>query len=196
MARFTMMCLGGYFRPGELMQLTNKSLIPPVPGATRFFSVLMFTEEGGKKSKAGLFNDSVLMDCPYLSFLTSWFHEVTAKVAETPLWDFDYPAYVAMFNRCLVELGIGFLGIVPYMLRHSGPSLDIALKLRTLPEAQKRGRWASAKSMNRYEREGRLGQDWWRLSPLQRQVFADAERLIVAIFGGQPHPLVLPNQWR
>ena len=46
-------------------------------------------------------------------------------------------------------------GVVPYSLRHSGPSWDRATWRLTLPEIQRRGRWLSERSVIRYERSAR-----------------------------------------
>ena len=44
------------------------------------------------------------------------------------------------------------------MGRHSRPSIDIAVRRVPLLEVQKKGRWAAFKSVQRYEKAGRLGQ--------------------------------------
>eukprot|EP00974_Lingulodinium_polyedra_P022317 2154451-Lingulodinium_polyedra.AAC.1 len=74
------------------------------------------------------------------------------------------------------------------MVRHSGPSNDLAQRVRTLPEAQKRGRWASTKTMNRYERHGRMGQDWARLTCDQRRLLTLWDAHLEDIFHGRGHP--------
>ena len=42
------------------------------------------------------------------------------------------------------------LGPVLHQLRHSGPSIDIALRVRDLGGVQKRGRWGAVESVRRY----------------------------------------------
>jgi len=48
-------------------------------------------------------------------------------------------------------------------MRHSGPSIDRARQRRTLEECRKRGRWASWRSLVRYEKGARLSHFWNRL---------------------------------
>ena len=60
----------------------------------------------------------------------------------------------------------GRLGVpaVPYMMRPSGPSIDRAQQFRPLDEVRKRGRWASHKSVVRYEKAARLSKAWHDLA--------------------------------
>ena len=52
---------------------------------------------------------------------------------------------------------------MPYQARHSGPSIDAARHLRTRAEIRARGRWASEKSVARYERPARLAESFQEL---------------------------------
>ena len=77
------------------------------------------------------------------------------------VFSFSYPDDVAEFEQSVANLGIKSAGRdrkVLYMGRHSGPSIDVALRRMPLAEVQKRGRWASFKSVQRYEKAGRLMQ--------------------------------------
>jgi hypothetical protein len=55
--------------------------------------------------------------------------------------------------------------LVPYSMRHSGPSQDRAENARTSEEVRKRGRWASTQAVRRYEKAGRLSQTTESYSP-------------------------------
>ena len=90
------------------------------------------------------------------------------------------------FRAGLVELRLESTMIVTYQLRHSGPSIELASGARTLMEVHNRGRWASHRSMNRYERHGRMNQDWSRLSAKQRDVFTVCETHLEALFRRAP----------
>ena len=69
MALFLLMCLGGYFRLGELIEVKNEDMIRPTAGGLRCWSVLLFPEERRVSSKAGEFNDTVVLDSPRFRFL-------------------------------------------------------------------------------------------------------------------------------
>ena len=47
---------------------------------------------------------------------------------------------------------------VPYQARHSGASLDAARGLRSRAEIKARGRWASDRSVARYESKARVAE--------------------------------------
>ena len=64
-------------------------------------------------------------------------------------------------KKATKELGVK---MVPYQVRHSGPSWDALQKTRTLAEIQKRGCWVSARSVVRYEKGGRIMADYALLS--------------------------------
>ncbi len=54
------------------------------------------------------------------------------------------------------SLGLKGWGFTLYSCRHGGPSADRADGSRSLPEIQRRGRWAADSSVKRYEQAGRL----------------------------------------
>ena len=74
---------------------------------------------------------------------------------------FSYPDVAAEFEQSVTDLGIKSSGPyrkVLHMGTHSGPSIDVARRRMPLLEVQKKGRWASFKSVQRYEKAGRLTQ--------------------------------------
>ena len=192
MGVFLLTCLSSYCRPGELMSLRRCDLIPPVKGTTKAWSLLLFPEEELRESKTGQFNDSISLDSVSLSFLTKDYIKMHQPQSVCCAWSFTYPEFLQEWKRCTEELGLQRLDLVPYQLRHSGPSIDLARGTRSLGEAQKRGRWAGVKSMNRYERRGRLGQDYQTLTESQKSTFEIAEKSLEAIFSGHRHEARLP----
>ena len=64
MAFFLILCLAGYFRPGELMLVRAEDMIRPLIRALGFRSVLLFPEERRQASKVGEFNDTVVLYNP------------------------------------------------------------------------------------------------------------------------------------
>ena len=60
-------------------------------------------------------------------------------------------------------VGVTQLAPVLHSLRHGGPSTDLAMKSRSVTEAQKRGRWRTLRSVARYERGGRVSEQLQRL---------------------------------
>ena len=74
------------------------------------------------------------------------------------------------------------LNIVPHQGRHSGAALDALGKRRTLQDIQKRGRWASHKSVFRYEKTGRIQEAWRHHSARQQEYFTRCEQAIEVVF--------------
>ena len=192
MGVFLLTCLSSYCRPGELFTVRRCDWIAPVRHVLSTWSVILFPEEEGRSSKTGQFNDSVLMDSAWLGFLKTDYERMHNPRSTAYCWPFTYQDFVKEWRAVLAELGLEKLKLVPYQLRHSGPSNDLARGYRNLEEAKKRGRWSQSKSMQRYERRGRLGQDYQLLSPLQRQTFELAEKSLEAIFKGHRHAVKLP----
>jgi len=188
MAMFTLMCVSGYFRPSELLSLRRCDLVPPAAGVLEHWSVLLFPEELGRSSKTGLFNDSVELDDEKLTFLRPVWAAMAAMPGEGRLWNFDYPAYVMEFRRGVTRLLCP--SVVPYQMRHSGPSIDLADRRRSLAEAQQRGRWSQARSMVRYERHARLAAEWAKVPAQTRaRCEAAAARLEELILGRCRRPI-------
>lgn len=69
--------------------------------------------------------------------------------------DFIFPFKAAVFRKhyftaTLARLGLAHLHFVPHSLRHGGATHDFVILGRSEAYVQKRGRWASQKSTNRY----------------------------------------------
>ena len=72
------------------------------------------------------------------------------------VWRFSEAEFRAACARAVSALGLSHLGLVPHSLRHAGPSWDRIEHRRSLGEIQRRGRWASSASVQRYERHPRV----------------------------------------
>ena len=98
----------------------------------------------------------------------------------------DYLEFADGFARGAEAIGVA---LVPYQARHSGASIDAANNVRGLPSIQKRGRWASKKSVQRYEKAGRLQDTWRDLSAQQKEHFklcAESLRTVMLENRGYP----------
>ena len=67
MAVATMLCVGCYLRPGELLSLRRRNLQAPAAGVNRHWGLLIFPQERAERSKTGASDDSVVVDNAYLS---------------------------------------------------------------------------------------------------------------------------------
>ena len=159
MAVFVTLALSTYSRPSELLRLKTFSLVRPAPGVTGSWSLLLSPEELQEPSKTGDFDVSILLDSPYTN---CWAGKILKtmkanKSGNSPLWDFDYGQYLAVFKKCAKQMNVP---LEPYHTRHSGPSIDRSRKYRSQLEVQKRGQWKSTKSCVRYEKAARLARSW------------------------------------
>ena len=91
---------------------------------------------------------------------------MAAAGSTEPARGFSYPDYLGEFKKAVAKLLCP--KVVPYQMRHSGPSIDLADRRRTLAEAQRRRRWAQASSMARYERRARLAAEWAKVPTVTR----------------------------
>ena len=99
------------------------------------------------------------------------------------MFPFGYAAYMAEFKKTVRALGVP--EAVLYQARHSGPSIDLALRRRGLASAKKRGRWRIDRSLRRYEKAGRLLSVADRCSAGQRDHFNRSVDLVEALILGR-----------
>ena len=117
-------------------------------------------------TKTGDLDDPVIMDSSYMaSFMPEVLEALSQGRGDDLVFGFSYPAFCREFKSVLLALGLIKTGIVPYSWRHSGPSIDRALGVRSALDTSKRGRWKNPRSTGRYEKAGRLGAGLRNLSP-------------------------------
>ena len=116
-------------------------------------------------SKTHQFDDSVVVDAPDFKALLDpalqWLRQATPQ--GQVLFAFSQAEVVERFRQAADRCGVGVLKPELYMLRHSGPTYDQAVKYRTLSEIKLRGRWMSDASVQRYRKEGRVAEQLHRL---------------------------------
>ena len=98
-----------------------------------------------------------------------------------------YLDFFSLVKSLCRELG---LQMTPSKGRHSGASIDRALKLRTLGKVRRMGRWDALKSVSKYGKMGRLNHTWSALSEEQRVPCEVCER---GVEGAIVHGLFPPT---
>ena len=159
----TLIMVDCYLRPGEMLGLRPSSFLGPIAHASRHWVALLFPQEDAMRSKVGAADDTILFD----SRRTQWMGpllEVLSKrkPRDEPVMRMTYSQYLSIFRSAATNVGVD---AVPYQGRHSGASLDRGEDARSLNSVQKRGRWASSKSVKRYEKAGLLNRSWTVLNP-------------------------------
>ena len=183
-----------YMRPGEVLSLRVSSVLPPTSagqGSLRCWTLTLFQFELGKPSKTHSFDDPVVLD----SVDRPWLGPALARLAAgrdpaDKLFRFEYNEWATHAKRAAEGCGIQVLNPVLYMMRHSGPSNDVAEMKRTLPQVKVRGRWACEHSVRRYEKHSQLNKMWNLLPRAVQQSALSAQTRVAQILGGEA---VLPR---
>eukprot|EP00973_Karenia_brevis_P002864 388771-Karenia_brevis.AAC.1 len=117
----------------------------------------------------GKFDDSVLLDDTRAGWLgkAMMLHVKTRRrellsrglvvdqLSDQPMWDFGSKEILEDVRRIAARQQTLWMFESLYVLRHGGASRDALMKLRSLPEIQRRGRWSSLDSVKHYEKHAR-----------------------------------------
>jgi len=176
MALLAVLLFSAYLRPCEGYRLQTCDVVPPVKDSAtpaRDFTVILAPFEREEATKAGAYDESVVLDSRREDFLG----ELSGALAEqrqaaagdpleaVPLWSFTARAFLEEWRAAVQQLRVGDLVESPYQCRHGGPSRDRLMKLRSLLAVKKRGRWAADSSVRVYEQSGRVQETLHKLSP-------------------------------
>ncbi len=184
--------LSAYLRPGELCGLRAKDLVAPAPGygeAYRCWSLILGASDLGDGTKTGVYDDNVRLDHEELQFIGPFLADLKSRRRpEDCLWDFTQVDLNRWMGQASRDAGVEQLGIVPYALRHSGPSWDVLTGRRHLAEVQRRGRWASPASLARYEKSSKITEQLSHLSAETASFLQVSARDLGAILQGGQRP--------
>jgi integrase len=136
-----------YLRVNECLSLTRADVT--IPTDQRLGDALANTTIHLRKTKT-LDNLSCVVHDPVVARLLQriLFSLPTPASRLFPVTLTAYREY--HFKGTLRRLGLGHLGFVPHSLRHGGATHDYVVAKRTPEYIQRRGRWASIKSADRY----------------------------------------------
>lgn len=192
MAVMLLLMVTCYLRPSDAMRMRHGDVVPPAHGVSRYWSLLLHRAEHGITSKTKTVDDSLLLDTPSTQPWIATIARVLRQGKESDfIWTFSYPDFTREFGRSVKRLGIEH-SVVPYMARHSGPSIDRVTGLRDLMEIQKRGRWLQFKSVQRYEKHARLAEVTNSLSAATAAYMMAAEVHLEAVLLHRLPPLGPP----
>jgi hypothetical protein len=166
----TALAVHAYLRPSEAFRILARHLAPPTPTIAAW-SLTLHPYEGGHPSKTEVFDESLLLgDIGVLKEVAAPLGQLAKNRAlespSAPLFRTTQALWRRRFISAAAEIGLPHSML--YQLRHSGASLDAALRLRSIQQVQQRGRWASFSSVRRYEKGGRLAEQANMLSPALR----------------------------
>ncbi len=148
-------------------------------------------------SKIGGFNNSIPIDLKEWQWLGDVLRAVVKEGdGDERILPHGEQQYYRSFAGAVEELSLqGLEEVVPYQLRHSGPSSDIAAKRRTLAEVKERGDWCTDSSLKRYQKGGRLGDQANRLTKQQQDHGRECAAKLEDVLCQRLPPVPRPN-WR
>ena len=152
--------------PSDLVRLTKRSLIAPVPELTgNRWGLLLYPEEAVGRSKTAQFDESVILEHPASAALDPvWRTKLPRGPRDGPLWDFPEIALSKEFNRVVAELVLP-PSTVAYQIRHGAASYAALLGTLSIAQIQRRLRHGSPIPTQRYEKHTRYLSEVGKLSP-------------------------------
>ncbi len=134
---------------------------------------MLFPEEEAARSKTHEFDTSIPLDLGRHKWLSRLLILYKGHCDRSPFGKVicvDYNVFRKNLADACEFLGISHLGITPHSFRHSGPSHDRAQGHRDLFGVRQRGRWRADRSVQRYDKHGRLGYEWSKLDQSSRDL--------------------------
>ena len=147
-----------YLRPSEILQLKRRDIVKPVANVSQRWGVLIGNSDFEEVSKTGTTDDIVVANSAH----RTWCNDLVRHVAfrfldqDVCLFGITLNHYEKLFREFTKVYKLTPQCFTPHTIRHSGPSFDALHEHRSLGEIQARGRWASATSVRRYRKPGRL----------------------------------------
>lgn len=136
MAKCIWVALEAHLRPGEMLLCRKRDLFRPVGGrhGGSFWTLLLHPQDRFMASKTPVYDEGIVFDFPQHQNTGPVFEPLKQGGPDPPLLDMTYLEYYKEFNAASVEVGLGMYEMVPYVLRHAGPSADKASGVRSLKD--------------------------------------------------------------
>ena len=197
-AHYLLLAFHGYLRPCELLRVRVGDVAVPDP-RTRFqdWTVVLHPLEGLVPSKTLQYDETFTIDQDYFRVVLSPFlaERVAQAPPQAPLIDVPLRELQVCCREAAALAGVAELATSLYQLRHSGPTADRALQLRSLDAIKLRGRWQSDASLQRYKKEGRVAQQFLALPEDVRLAALQAPAALAAALAGPCNGLSSDDPW-
>ena len=172
-AAAVMLSFDTYIRPGKMCELKHSNIIAPSKGMHKRYhhwTLLLHPQEAGQPSKAGAFNDSLIVglhDRKWVGTLLGKLFSKHAGQTDGALFPFSLRDFELEFSKSVTALKLSKLQLTPHCLRHGGASHDYLANSFSLADIQQRGCWKTIESVRRYSKHGRLSKQLSLLTPAQ-----------------------------
>ena len=173
--------LDTYARPDEILHVRLEDVIKPSSKVCSFWGIIFGNSQRGEMTKGKLQDDTVLLDSLDRSYAPTVLKMVTKKCRQKSDLIFGVCTvheYEAAFRTACAALGLSQFRLVPHCVRHSGPSVDFLRRARTATEIQTRGRWATQKSILRYQKPGQMLS---KMSKVPNEIWERAKRSLDSV---------------
>ena len=137
----TMLALDAYLRSAEVFALCAEDMVE----SKGVVAIKLGVAERGERTKTGV-RQGVMIDRPHVAAML--LAQSANRDPKAKLFACTVDQYRRAIRRGFEELGVD--PFPPHAARHSGPSHEAAEGYRTVWAIQRRGRWASEKSVMRY----------------------------------------------
>ena len=181
-----------YVRPSEILGVRGVDIVPPVSTLTSFWGVIFGNSDFGEPTKSGAYDDVVLADPTHRTYACTVLKHIYKKCKQSPKCIFPrltLSVYEGLFRDFSKLHKLAPQVFSPHVIRHSGPSFDVMHSHRDIAAIQSRGRWASAASVARYKKPGRLLLQASQLPPALK--YYNSKTLNTALTSILSHPCAL-----
>eukprot|EP00438_Fugacium_kawagutii_P021634 Skav219592 [mRNA] locus=scaffold1719:17497:18357:+ [translate_table: standard] len=151
--------LDTYARPSEIVNLKFGDVVRPSSKHCKFWGIIFGNSSFQETTKTGTQDDTVLLtssDRPFAKDVLSWVVRKRGAPHQRLFPGFTLSEYERALRKAKSEVGLGLFELTPHTVRHAGPSADFLSQNRSAAEIQARGRWKTAKSIQRYQKPGQM----------------------------------------
>ncbi|CAK0901265.1 unnamed protein product [Prorocentrum cordatum] len=185
MGVYALFMLVTYMRPSEPLKLLKEDLLAPAHGLSASWICFAFRQERGVASKTYATDESIDLSCKWVPYLSSAVAALRVGGPKSKFFNFTHSSYTHQFKIACKKLG---LTAAPYQARHSGASIDAAMKYRTRAEIKSRGRWKADKSVLRYDSKAKIVESVDKLTGSLASHVHRCELQLGALLRGQIDP--------
>jgi len=111
--------------------------------------------------------------------------QLRSRKSDSTFFTFTGGRFRNNFKAACECVGIQSMQFTPHCCRHGGVSRDCVFKRRTQSELLKRGRWASVKSLSRYEKSGKSQQSITNANPMAKAYALPSMQNLQEVFDGR-----------
>ena len=113
----------GHLRRTEVLMLQATDLVPPqtsVDARLQHWGLLLCPSERDVPSKTLAFDESVMLDSPWMTWAASWINALRQQQQNKSIWPCDQLAHNNTFRSIAARANVAFHGVDPYSLHHCG----------------------------------------------------------------------------